>query len=116
MALKDSEEAALIASRYTWSLENGDILDPTLSNGQLPDYLFSFGGLVKIPTLLGLVNEPPVGVDVNIIAVVTEKEVIYKAERDIYQGEELFVDYGMYCIWGPLFTSFAYIDLTFIRT
>ena len=91
---KDSEEAAILASRYTWTLGNGDILDPTLPNGELPEYLFFLGGLIRKPTLLALVNEPPVGVDVNLSAVVSDTGVAYRAERNIYQGEELFVDYG----------------------
>lgn len=88
---KDSEEAAIFASRYTWTLGNGDILDPTLANGQLPERLYFLGGLIRLPTLLALVNEPPVGVDVNLSAVVTDTDVAYKAERNIYQGEELFI-------------------------
>lgn len=86
---KDSEEAAVLASRYTWSLSNGDILDPTLSNGLLPETLLFFGGLLRIPTLLALVNEPRAGFDLNVIAVVSERDVAYVAERDIYKGKEV---------------------------
>jgi len=83
---KDSEEAALLARRYTWSLATGDVLDPTLSNGELPDTLIFFGGLLRIPTLLALVNEPRAGMDLNVVAVVSERDVAYVAERDIFAG------------------------------
>lgn len=71
----------VLSMRYTWRLANGDILDPTDANGQLPDALLGLGGLIRIPTLLALVNEPPPGVDVNLLAVISDKEVLYTAER-----------------------------------
>ncbi|GAB5030928.1 Hypothetical protein NocV09_00402030 [Nannochloropsis oceanica] len=94
VSTKDSEEAAVRASRYTWTLANTDILDPTLSNGQLPEELLFYGGLLRKSTLLALVNEPRAGYDLNVVAVVSDRDVAYVAERNIYKGEELMTDYG----------------------
>jgi hypothetical protein len=95
---KLSEEAALKAARYTWTLTNGIVVDPTDSEGELwYPQMRAFGGLVKVPTALALVNEPPVGYDTNIQAVVDDKEVLFKTQREVNAGEELFVDYGG---WG----------------
>lgn len=80
--------------RYTWRLANGDILDPTDANGQLPDALLGLGGLIRIPTLLALVNEPPPGVDVNLVAVISDKEVLYTAERSESDSKRVGT-------WGP---------------
>lgn len=78
---KDSEEAGVLAARYTWTLPNGNVVDPTLNDGSLPDVLFALGGLIKVPTLLALTNEPPVNYDVNLIADVTDDGVNYVADR-----------------------------------
>jgi hypothetical protein len=86
VSTKESDEAAVRASRYTWTLANGDILDPTLSNGLLPEELLFYGGLLRKSTLLALVNEPRAGLDLNVVAVVSEKDVAYVAERDIFKG------------------------------
>jgi len=86
VSTKDSEESAVRASRYTWSLANNDILDPTLSNGLLPEELLFYGGLLRKSTLLALVNEPRAGFDLNVVAVVSDKDVAYVAERDIFIG------------------------------
>ena len=94
LSKKDGEEALLFASRYSWTLANGDVLDPTLPNGALPDVLVALGGLIRKPTLLALINEPPAGVDVNLLPEVTNTEVTFVAERDIFKGEEFFIDYG----------------------
>ena len=91
---KVSEEAIKLAARYAWTLTNGDILDPTDEYGRLPDELLFLGGIKKCPTVLALVNEPLPGGDVNLVAKVTDKDVIFVTERDITAGEELFVDYG----------------------
>ncbi len=94
LSRKEGEAGVVLASRYTWTLANGDVLDPTLPSGELPKVLTALGGLVKKPTLLALINEPPVGVDINVLPEVTDTAVTFRAERDIYAGEELWVDYG----------------------
>jgi hypothetical protein len=93
VARKEGEEAVVLASRYAWTLADGaSVLDPTLPSGDLPEVLVALGGLIRKPTLLALVNEPPVGVDVNLLPTVTAESVAFVAERDIYQGEELWID------------------------
>lgn len=93
---KDGTEASVVmASRYAWTLAGGDkVIDPTMPNGELPDRVVALGGLISKPTLLALVNEPPAGVDVNLVPEVTDTRVAFVADRDIFQGEELFIDYG----------------------
>lgn len=80
-ALAKTEEAQLLSLRYAWRLDNGDLLDPTDATGTLPDALLGYGGLLRVPTLLALVNEPPPGVDTNLVALTNDKEVLYQAER-----------------------------------
>jgi hypothetical protein len=94
LARKEGEAAVVLASRYAWTLANGDLLDPTLPNGELPERLVALGGLIQKPTLLALINEPPPSIDVNLLPIVTDSSVSFVAERDIYSGEELWVDYG----------------------
>lgn len=91
---KTGEEAVVLASRYAWTLADGtSVIDPTLPNGELPETLVALGGLIRKPTLLALVNEPPVGVDVNLVPVITDTSVEFvAAERDIFAGEELWID------------------------
>lgn len=92
----NSEEAVVLASRYAWTLEGGDkVLDPTLPNGELPERVVALGGLISKPTLLALVNEPPAGVDVNLVPEVSQAAVAFVADRDIFKGEELWIDYGL---------------------
>ena len=50
----------------------------------------------KVPTILCRINEPPKGFDVN---VVTDEDsqnrsVVFSLERDVYPGEEFYIDYG----------------------
>ena len=52
---------------------------------------------VQVPTTVCRINEPPKGRDVN---VVTEEDresrtVTFILERDVYESEELFIDYGL---------------------
>ena len=52
---------------------------------------------MKVPTTLCRINEPPRGKDVN---VVTDEDrgarsVTFSLERDVFAGEELFIDYGL---------------------
>jgi len=94
LSSKVSEEAAVLSARYSWTLPNGNIIDPTDAYGQLPDVLRVLGGIKQIPTLLCLTNEPLPGGDTNVRAVFSDTEVTYVTERDVSPGEEFFVDYG----------------------
>ena len=97
---KRSTEAAVLAMSYIWSCEDGTIIDPTNVDGILPVRLQVLGGLFpSISTYMSLINEPGVGQDVNVVFEENPErkgkgEVIVRAERDIYAGEELFTDYG----------------------
>lgn len=97
---------------YIWRFsDNKFVIDPTNNVGDIED--FCKGGnpsmplsqaffnsvlsFVQVPTTLCRINEPPKGRDVN---VVTEEDresrtVVFKLERDVYEGEELFIDYGL---------------------
>jgi len=59
--------------------------------------LSALGLFPGVSTALCRINEPPKGSDVN---VVTEEDletrtVTFALERDVYQGEELHIDYGL---------------------
>ena len=104
---------------YIWRFSDSQmVIDPTnpvgilddLCVGGNPNTFFSewfFGnfpgnilsGIVSppVPTMLCRINEPPLGKDVN---VVTDEDretrtVVFSLERDVYAGEELFIDYGL---------------------
>jgi hypothetical protein len=49
-------------------------------------------------TLLCRINEPPLGYDVNVYTNenIQDRTVSFITERDIYNNEELFIDYGLY--------------------
>ena len=79
------------------------VLDPVCSGGNpsLPGSIFLFQTVLRwmntVPTTLCLINEPPIGKDVN---VVTDEDrdrrcVTFTMERDVFPGEELFLDYGL---------------------
>lgn len=52
---------------------------------------------VNVPTTLCRINEPPIGRDRNVITDenLDSRSVTFALERDVYEGEELFIDYGM---------------------
>ena len=58
---------------------------------------------VNVPTTLCRINEPPIGRDRNVITDenLDSRSVTFALERDVYEGEELFIDYGMndYASW-----------------
>ncbi len=96
---------------YIWRFSDQTMLiDPTNSLGYLDDtcrggnphtpgstLLFAtiFSNW-QVPTTLCRINEPPLGRDVNVITVedVGKRQVALILERDVYPGEELFMDYG----------------------
>jgi hypothetical protein len=65
---------------------NGDMIDPTNSNGLIDIELKYLGGLIKVSTTLARINEPPrmPGYDVNCYVKVTNKDVAIIAESDIF--------------------------------
>jgi hypothetical protein len=97
---------------YVWRFsDNQFVIDPTNPQGNIEDFckggnpsmplsipffqtLLSF---IQAPTTLCRINEPPKGRDVN---VVTDEDreariVTFTLERDVYEGEELYIDYGL---------------------
>jgi hypothetical protein len=97
---------------YVWRFsDNKSVIDPTNTEGvldpqcrggnpSLPGSILLFQTLFQwmtVKTTLCRINEPPLGKDVN---VVTEEDlgrrcVTFLLERDVYPGEELFIDYGL---------------------
>jgi hypothetical protein len=97
---------------YIWRFsDNQFVIDPTDQYGNIQDVCL--GGnpsmvlsiplfttllrFVSVPTTLCRINEPPKGRDVN---VVTEEDLLtrtvtFLVERDVYEGEELYIDYGL---------------------
>lgn len=91
---KGVEEAAIRSQMYMWYTSTGIVIDPTDEDGYLPDEIPAFFGLYKVPTILALINEPGRGGDTNVRCEDQKNEVLLVAERNIYEGEELFTDYG----------------------
>ncbi|VEU37273.1 unnamed protein product [Pseudo-nitzschia multistriata] len=110
--IRDHPECLAYIWRFT---DNEFVIDPTLSSdGSLPEYcsggnpsqplsvpffalLRILGVLPKTSTALCRINEPPLGGDVN---VATEEDlagrtVTFLLERNVYAGEELYIDYGL---------------------
>jgi len=97
---------------YVWRFsDNQFVIDPTNSVGDIEDFcrggnpssLFSIWffntvlPFVKVPTTLCRINEPPKGRDVNVVTSEDRESrtVTFSLERDVYEGEELFIDYGL---------------------
>ena len=53
-----------------------------------------FFGLIKVNTMLARINEPLPKKDVNVYTKITSNGVEITTERDIFAGEEIFIDYG----------------------
>lgn len=97
---------------YTWRFsDNQCIIDPTNPQGNIEEYckggssgmplsvpLFqTVLSFVQVPTMLCRINEPPKGRDVNVVTKedLERRTVTFTLERDVYEGEELFIDYGL---------------------
>jgi hypothetical protein len=92
---------------YIWRFsDNQFVIDPTNSQGVCDDFctggnpsmplsreLFNILPFLKVPTTLCRINEPPKGLDVNVVTDEDRKarSVTFSLERDVYAGEELFV-------------------------
>ena len=100
---------------YVWRFSNNKyVIDPTsatdgelksLCQGGNPSMPLSVPwfqllqnlNIFQVPTTLCRINEPPLGKDVN---VVTDEDrdklrVVFSLERDVYAGEEFYIDYGL---------------------
>jgi hypothetical protein len=106
-------ESKPATSVYTWRFtDNECLIDPTDSEGQLLDYclggtddfpLSNFWhqtvlGFWRVPTLLARINEPPIGgggCNVQSDENLETREVTFSLSRDVFAGEELYMDYGI---------------------
>lgn len=97
---------------YIWRFsDNKFVIDPTNSEGEIESFcrggnpsmplssLFfdSILSFIRVPTTLCRINEPPKGRDVNVVTDEDRdsRKVTFILERDVYEGEELFIDYGL---------------------
>lgn len=103
LASKKDDAARKSAQQYIWDLSDGNVLDPTNAEGILELELSYFFGLYKVDTSMARINEPimrkdnliPMGkYDCNVFTRVIQGKLEVIAERDIFPGEELFMDYG----------------------
>ena len=95
---------------YIWRFsDNKMVIDPTNGEGILDS--MSRGGNpslplsmelhkllnLQVPTTLCRINEPPLGRDVNVVTDEDreKRQVVFSLERDVYAGEEIFIDYGL---------------------
>ena len=98
---------------YIWRFsDNAMVIDPTDGTGALGDaciggnsaqwaseWLFqSLLPFWTVSTALCRINEPPRGFDVNVVTdeCLSDRTVTFALERDVFRGEELFIDYGLY--------------------
>jgi hypothetical protein len=97
---------------YIWRFsDNRMVIDPTNATGDLdpvcvggnpsmPGSLWLFENVlskfVRADTALCRINEPPKGRDVNVVTDenLNDRTVTFQLERDVYAGEEFFIDYG----------------------
>eukprot|EP00557_Chaetoceros_sp_GSL56_P012658 CAMPEP_0176478492 /NCGR_PEP_ID=MMETSP0200_2-20121128/1215_1 /TAXON_ID=947934 /ORGANISM="Chaetoceros sp., Strain GSL56" /LENGTH=252 /DNA_ID=CAMNT_0017874433 /DNA_START=11 /DNA_END=765 /DNA_ORIENTATION=+ len=99
------------AGIYAWRFSDSQyFLDPTDKNGVVRD--FCYGGSnfplsyflhehvfqFKVPTMLSRINEPPIGrggCNVRSEENLKTREVVFSLSRDVCEGEEFFMDYGL---------------------
>jgi hypothetical protein len=99
---------------YIWRFsDNRMVIDPTNAVGDLdpvcvggnpsmPGSLWLFQNVLSkfvyadVPSALCRINEPPIGRDVNVVTDenLNDRTVTFQLERDVYAGEEFFIDYG----------------------
>jgi hypothetical protein len=97
---------------YIWRFsDNRSVIDPTSRTGELelacrggnpsmPGSLWWFQTVLpflQVSTALCRINEPPIGRDVNVVTNedLKARTVTFELERNVYAGEELFIDYGL---------------------
>lgn len=91
---KKDDKARASAQKYMWALTDELVLDPTNKLGILDLELSYLFGLLKVPTTIARINEPPPGKDCNVATSIDGARVIVTADRDIFADEEIFMDYG----------------------
>jgi hypothetical protein len=97
---------------YVWRFsDNRFVIDPTNEQGVLdatcaggnpsmPGSVHLFGSVFRplftVSTALCRINEPPRGMDVNVVTRedMQDRSVLFELERDVVAGEEFFLDYG----------------------
>ncbi|KAK9829856.1 hypothetical protein WJX72_008280 [[Myrmecia] bisecta] len=84
------------ARDYAFLTQDGYFLDPTDRQGIPCAYPRPGMPWLGIDPTLAFVNEPPLGQSVNVEVIYGRQvnDMWFVAERDINQGEELFIDYG----------------------
>lgn len=97
---------------YIWRFSDSKfVIDPTDEEGNIQGFTYggnpsTFGsvwicrnilGFLAKSTVLCRINEPPIGRDVNVCTDedLKSRTVTFRLERDVYQGEEFFMDYGI---------------------
>jgi hypothetical protein len=100
---------------YIWRFsDNRMVIDPTNAQGDLdflcvggnpsmPGSLWLFENILSkfvftnVPSALCRINEPPRGRDVNVVTDenLKDRTVTFQLERDVFAGEEFFIDYGL---------------------
>lgn len=97
-SLQQKLESAPLTKQYVFFTDDGWMIDPTDMTG-LP-CKHPAPGLPWFPVnvMLAYVNEPSAGQTINVTVAVDGgmkgREVMFTAQRNIKQGEELFIDYG----------------------
>jgi hypothetical protein len=91
---KNDQKAIDASKKYIWMLTSDLVIDPTNNDGVVP-LEYNYFGLIKIPTTMSRINEPPLGKDCNAYSRdESGYEVQIVAERNIFPGDEIFIDYG----------------------
>lgn len=97
---------------YIWRFTDSKmVIDPTNEFGEIEEYTYGGSaatpgstwicrnllGFLRKPTFLCRINEPPLGFDVNVRTEenLNERTITFELERDVYKGEEFFIDYGL---------------------
>jgi hypothetical protein len=98
---------------YIWRFsDNRAVIDPTNAEGimeatcsggnrSMPGSVLLFQSLLQplfsVSTALCRINEPPRGMDVNVVTSehLEKRRVVFELERDVMAGEEFFIDYGL---------------------
>jgi hypothetical protein len=99
---------------YAWRFtDNAQYIDPTDKDGVLgptclggtDDFPLSYWihqvllrDIWCVPTVLARINEPPIGAGgCNVMAEenLKDRSVLFTLSRDVFAGEELFMDYGI---------------------
>jgi hypothetical protein len=102
LTFKGNPEVQLKARRYIWRMDDGNVIDPTNSEGNLEEmvpWMLPFGLRVPyegVATVLARINEPGILGDVNVRTEERDSRLLFVLEREVSAGEELFLDYGPY--------------------